>query len=1131
MSESAAPETIASPSSTPGSATLQQNSSSNCNRLNQSFTGTSSSDVGQPCGTKQLLELSTQQQQQQPASQHQQPHQSQMQASIQDSLQQDQLPPTQQLLQQAEQNQHLQHQNQQLSQNQQLQQLQQSQQLGHLGQQLQLGQHIQTTSHLLQGQHFHVGQQQQQQQQLQQTLQLQQGQQLLQSQQLQQLIQQQGQQLLHGQPSQVQQLLQQQQQVSQQQLMQQQHVEQQHHQSPQLFLQHQGQSVMQQQQQQQGQSILQPQGQSVMQQSTGQPQYQNSQRFLPSSTQHLMSQHGGGQQLLQQSQLMQQQPLQQQILQQTSQQQLVNHIQPAGQQLYQPGMFQQQSNQQLLQAQLLQSQPGQQLLQQQSFQLNQQQQQQTQQQLLQTQQLNSLQQQIVLQAIQAQGLGNLSGIAGRSLSLVPSGSSIGLVNTVPATVYRHLGSTVGTSSTTLTTQISKGNLVTGSRVALSGQSSSSSAQRPTTVQVVQQRQNAPLFIGQFGMVSNGTIIPSGIVPLGRPQAASGSVNVQASGGQPQILASPTQIQLAAPLLGSAGNILNQQTLQVAMAQIQPQQQSPGANLLTSQQPLYIQTGLSVADGNGTISSMTLPRFTTASGHTHPLGLSMSLPVQIPVGVAGLGQAVTAKPASWSVSANAVASSCSAFQMEAGQLKMNTVPGCSDLTHSLTIESIPLSSLAQSCAEIGGQNYAVSLGFDSQLSLAPQVHLVTGLLSAKSPLDTTDNRRNSMKPEDFTNSSMALGDCAAAPDQTTKDCELNNVAANPEKQTAKVMPQILTHIIEGFVIQEGPEPFPVQRSSFMREYLDSTDEMTDSSCEGQSADEADDKMKVAVNAVTPKEVQDAPPRQTHIAKEATKCCVHCAKEYEPPAFGKMGKFCSVSCAKRSAATSRWTMYHVNKQNEAASPGKQSTTRRRSSNVNGRGWIRTNESRNTVSAQLQRYSQMSMSGVSGGTQVSTAAPAAVAPRAVTAQMTAVHAPPRVAFDSSAVSAEHETGLSFQQQQQQQQRTPPAQVLTSPRQDWTEVMHRAAPPPAVSRDSLGEGSDPTLRPPSEWSVQDVYTFVKNLPGCSSYADEFRLQEIDGQALLLLKEDHFMTTLNLKLGPALKICQQIAALKDSFS
>jgi hypothetical protein len=62
----------------------------------------------------------------------------------------------------------------------------------------------------------------------------------------------------------------------------------------------------------------------------------------------------------------------------------------------------------------------------------------------------------------------------------------------------------------------------------------------------------------------------------------------------------------------------------------------------------------------------------------------------------------------------------------------------------------------------------------------------------------------------------------------------------------------------------------------------------------------------------------------------------------------------------------------------------------------------------------------------------------------------------------------------------------------------------------------------------VTDVYEFVKHLPGCTEYADEFRSQEIDGQALLLLKEDHLMSAMNLKLGPALKICARINALRE---
>lgn len=57
----------------------------------------------------------------------------------------------------------------------------------------------------------------------------------------------------------------------------------------------------------------------------------------------------------------------------------------------------------------------------------------------------------------------------------------------------------------------------------------------------------------------------------------------------------------------------------------------------------------------------------------------------------------------------------------------------------------------------------------------------------------------------------------------------------------------------------------------------------------------------------------------------------------------------------------------------------------------------------------------------------------------------------------------------------------------------------------------------------------YIAVFAGCQEIADEFRSQEIDGQALLLLKEDHLMSTMNIKLGPALKIFARINMLKDS--
>lgn len=41
----------------------------------------------------------------------------------------------------------------------------------------------------------------------------------------------------------------------------------------------------------------------------------------------------------------------------------------------------------------------------------------------------------------------------------------------------------------------------------------------------------------------------------------------------------------------------------------------------------------------------------------------------------------------------------------------------------------------------------------------------------------------------------------------------------------------------------------------------------------------------------------------------------------------------------------------------------------------------------------------------------------------------------------------------------------------------------------------------------------------------EKFRQHEIDGQALMLLQEDHLLSQMGLKLGPVLKIC---AALKN---
>lgn len=91
-----------------------------------------------------------------------------------------------------------------------------------------------------------------------------------------------------------------------------------------------------------------------------------------------------------------------------------------------------------------------------------------------------------------------------------------------------------------------------------------------------------------------------------------------------------------------------------------------------------------------------------------------------------------------------------------------------------------------------------------------------------------------------------------------------------------------------------------------------------------------------------------------------------------------------------------------------------------------------------------------------------------------------------------------------------------------------------PSQNDKPKAEGENGEIPPIEEhvmlkWSVTQVCDFIKNLPGCSDYAEDFKLQEIDGQALLLLKENHLVSAMGMKLGPALKIVNKIESMRVS--
>ncbi|XP_058515015.1 sex comb on midleg-like protein 2 isoform X2 [Ochotona princeps] len=89
------------------------------------------------------------------------------------------------------------------------------------------------------------------------------------------------------------------------------------------------------------------------------------------------------------------------------------------------------------------------------------------------------------------------------------------------------------------------------------------------------------------------------------------------------------------------------------------------------------------------------------------------------------------------------------------------------------------------------------------------------------------------------------------------------------------------------------------------------------------------------------------------------------------------------------------------------------------------------------------------------------------------------------------------------------------------------------AASPTTVPDASTPKhglSKDPSTWSVDEVIQYMRTkdpqIP--APITDLFRIHEIDGKALLLLKSEVMMKYMGLKLGPALKLCYYIDKLRE---
>ncbi|CAB1351161.1 unnamed protein product [Coregonus sp. 'balchen'] len=225
--------------------------------------------------------------------------------------------------------------------------------------------------------------------------------------------------------------------------------------------------------------------------------------------------------------------------------------------------------------------------------------------------------------------------------------------------------------------------------------------------------------------------------------------------------------------------------------------------------------------------------------------------------------------------------------------------------------------------------------------------------------------------------------------------------------AVVKPHVLTHLIEGFVIQEGAEPFPVSGP------------VKEPAGEDLAMDNPDASQPETVNTAT-------------VLK-----CEYCKSFAPARQFRGTKRFCSLTCSKRTSS-------------EIAS-----------AKIAGR----------PLPVKVMCRSESSRSD-----------------------------------DVSSCEEEEDDPMSLS----------PASSSSC---------HQ--PPPTLR---LEGSAAPHFLPgsPAQWSVEEVSQFISSLQGCEELAAHFLSQEIDGQALLLLREEHLMSTMNIKLGPALKICAHINNLRD---
>ncbi|XP_019108698.1 polyhomeotic-like protein 1 isoform X2 [Larimichthys crocea] len=414
----------------------------------------------------------------------------------------------------------------------------------------------------------------------------------------------------------------------------------------------------------------------------------------------------------------------------------------------------------------------------------------------------------------------------------------------------------------------------------------------------------------------------------------------------------------------------------------------------------------------------------------------------------------------------------------GQSQNGPLASNSSSSQSPTVSSPPASipraslSLPLAAEEQRGASAGVTTNGDSTGSQTPQGKQLTGSLKRKSDSNSANDEDGPSPPRlqpvrDHPSTLLTIpneaGSAAPPPASSSPSpvlavsrgvCGQGERAPPPQ---AVVKPNVLTHLIEGFVIQEGAEPFPVCGS------------VKDSTGEDLTNDSPDTNQSETVTTAT-------------VLK-----CEYC-KNFAPASqFRGTKRFCSMSCAK--------SMYWFPRYNVS---------------FRQHFCMRQGQGQAHAPDQDRGQGHLSNSDEEGG----------IARRRVPRRTSSEIASAKIAGRPIPVKCRSESSHSEEESSGEDDEDDPMSLSPA-----SSASCHQPPPPLPT-----ESSAPSCLPasPGQWSVEEVSQFISSLQGCEELASQFLSQEIDGQALLLLKEEHLMSTMNIKLGPALKICAHINNLRD---